>query len=115
MYKIYHNQNCSKSCAALDLLIREGVETEVHEYLIQAPTKQELTEILVLLGLKPLELIRKNEALFHEKFSGLELSDSEWINVMVENPILIEWPIIVKENKAVLARPIENLLELLNS
>jgi len=111
--KIYHNTSCSKSNAALDLLQQNGITPEVVEYLHNTPTKEELTAILAMLNLKPLQLIRMNEQLFQEKFANMNLSDEEWIDVMLQYPILIERPIIVKDGKAVIGRPVEKVLNLL--
>lgn len=113
MIKIYHNNRCSKSRAAYQLLEENHVEFEVQEYLKEVPTKKELQDILSMLKMKPLDLIRKSEALFKEKYSGRDFTDSEWINIMIENPILIERPIVIKDGKAAIGRPIENIIDLL--
>ncbi|MDR2269984.1 MAG: arsenate reductase (glutaredoxin) [Sphingobacterium sp.] len=112
MIKIYHNKQCSKSCAALEFLQEHTTELQVQEYLEEVPNKEQLTEILSQLGLKPLTLIRKNEPLFLEKFQHLTLTDEEWVDVMVQNPILIERPIIIKDGKAVIGRPLERVIDL---
>lgn len=106
-YVIYHNNRCSKSRCALEKLRIEGKEYEVVEYLKTPPTKEELSEILRKLGMKAEELLRKNEAVFKEKYKNKELSESEWIEAMVKYPGLIERPIIVKGDKAVVGRPAE--------
>ncbi|WP_433863821.1 arsenate reductase (glutaredoxin) [Sphingobacterium thalpophilum] len=113
MIKIFHYQQCSKSCAALDFLQKNAQEMQVQEYLHDTPSKAELKEILAMLGMKPLELIRKNESLFRERFQHLQLTDDEWIEVMVNNPALIERPIVIKDDKAVIGRPLEKVVELL--
>jgi arsenate reductase len=86
---------------------------EVVEYLKTPPTAAELKAILQKLNMKPEELLRKVEKLYKESYVGKQLSDEEWIQVMVENPILIERPIVVKGNKAVVGRPTEKVMELL--
>ncbi len=111
--KIYHNPRCSKSRQTLQLIEERGVSVEVIKYLEEVPTKEELAAIISKLGIKPSQLIRKGEAIFKESFKGKELSDDEWIEAMVANPKLIERPIVVKDNKAVLGRPPENVIELL--
>ncbi len=111
--KIYHNPRCAKSRAGLKLLQEAGKEVEIIEYLKNPPTEKELKEILKMLGMKPRELIRKNEAVFKEQFKGKNLTDDEWIRIMVENPRLIERPIVVAGGKAVLGRPTEKINELL--
>lgn len=112
--KIYHNKNCSKSCAALALLEKREEKTEIVSYLEHPPTSEELTSILKLLNLSPLELVRKNEPIFKQQFENRVHSDQEWINILIANPILIERPIIVRGDKAVIGRPIERILELLD-
>ncbi len=115
MIKIYHNNMCSKSRAALNLLKDNNEEVEIQEYLKEVPTKSELKEILKMLQMKPLELIRKNETLFKENYKDKNLSDEEWIDIMLENPVLIERTIVVKDGKAAIGRPIEKIIELLNN
>ncbi|MCA0431064.1 MAG: arsenate reductase (glutaredoxin) [Bacteroidetes bacterium] len=111
--KIYHNNNCSKSCNALDYLKNNSTEPiEIVEYLNTPPSKLELIEILKLLNAKPFDIIRTKEPLFIEKFTDKNYTDEQWIEVLIQNPILIERPIVVKGNKAVIARPIEKILEL---
>ncbi|MNO06016.1 arsenate reductase [compost metagenome] len=73
-----------------------------------------MLELVTLLQLKPLELIRRNESIFQEKFKNLVLSDEEWISVMLEYPILIERPIVVKDGKAVIGRPIDKVITLIS-
>ena len=111
--KIYHNPRCSKSRQTLQLIQEKGAKVEIVEYLKNLPTEGELKEIIDQLGIKPAQLIRKGEADFKENFKGKDLSDSEWIKAMTQFPKLIERPIVVKDNKAVLGRPPENVLELL--
>jgi len=107
--KIYHNPRCSKSRAGLKLIQEAGKDVEIIEYLKTPPTEPELKKLLLMLGMNPLDLIRKNESIFKEQFKGKELSDDEWIKIMVENPKLIERPIVVDRNKAVLGRPTEKI------
>ena len=111
--KIYHNPRCSKSRQTLALLQENGVDPEVVLYLDTTPTIDELRALLIKLGISPIQLVRKGEVVWKEKFKGKELSDDELITVMVSNPKLIERPIVVKDNKAVLGRPPENALELI--
>lgn len=111
--KIYHNPRCSKSRQTLGLIQQEGVEVEVIEYLKDVPTEEELRKVLKLLGKSPEEILRKGEAVFKENFKGKSFTDDEWIKIMLEHPKLIERPIVIKGNKAVLGRPPENVLDLL--
>ena len=111
--KIYHNPRCSKSRNAVALLEEQGIEAEVVKYLDTPPTKEELKKILKMLGLSARELMRTKEAIYKE----LELKDVEeeeaLIDAMVANPKLIERPIVIKDGKAAIGRPIENIIELL--
>jgi arsenate reductase (glutaredoxin) len=107
--KIYHNPRCTKSRETLQLIRDAGLEPEIIEYLNDVPTESELKELIVMLGIKPYDLLRQGEADFKENFKGKDLSDAEWIAAMVKYPKLIERPIVVKQKKAVLGRPPENV------
>jgi arsenate reductase (glutaredoxin) len=111
--KIYHNARCSKSRQTLDLIRKAGIEPEIVNYLNDTPSKQELSELVRMLGISPEQLVRKGEDVFKEKFKGQKLSEQEWIAAMVQHPKLIERPIVVKQKKAVLGRPPENVKALL--
>lgn len=111
--KIYHNPRCSKSRQTLQLIKEAGVDVEIIEYLNKIPTKKELELILMQLNLKPTDLLRKGESIYKQKFKGSNFNDDEWIKIMLEYPKLIERPIVVKGNKAILGRPPENVLDLL--
>lgn len=111
--KIYHNSNCSKSCGVLNIIQQQGYQPQVIEYLNQTPDKNELLQILTMLGLKPFDIIRKNEPIFIKNFEGQVLTDAQWLEVLISNPILIERPIVVINGKAIIARPIEKIFELL--
>jgi arsenate reductase len=109
MIKIYHNPRCSKSRQGLALLESSGKEIEVIKYLETIPSIEELTEIINMLNIAPIQLIRKTEKIWKENYKGKELSDNEIIKAMIENPKLIERPIVVNKNKAVIGRPPENI------
>lgn len=111
--KIYHNPRCSKSRQTLQLIKDAGADVEIIEYLKAIPTKEELTLVLMQLNLKPIDIIRKGEAVYKEKFKNSNFNDDEWIKIMIEYPKLIERPIVIKGNKAILGRPPENVLELI--
>ncbi len=111
--RIYHNPRCSKSRQTLQLLEENGVSPEVILYLKDPLSRESLQEIISMLGISPFELIRKNETIYKESFKGKDLSNDEWVSVMVENPKLIERPIVVKGNKALIGRPPEKVLALL--
>ena len=112
MLKIYHNPRCSKSRQGLEIVEASGEKFDLIKYLDNPPSYMELAAILGKLNLKPIELIRKNESIWKEQFKGKELSDEELIEAMIKNPKLIERPIVVKDNKAVLGRPPENISQL---
>lgn len=109
---IYHNNRCSKSREALNLLQEQGADIEIREYLKVPPSEQELTALLDLLGMQAEELIRKGEALYKEQFKNKSFSNTEWIRILAENPVLIERPIVIKNNKAVIGRPPVKVLDL---
>lgn len=102
--KIYHNSNCSKSRAALKEITQSGETFEVINYLETVPSVTELKAILSKLGLKPIDIVRKTEKVYLDEFKDKKLSDDEWIKALHENPILIQRPIIVNGDKAVIAR-----------
>ena len=111
--KIWHNPRCSKSRAAAALLEEKGVEAEVIKYLETPPTKEELKEMLKILGISARELMRTKEDVYKE-LQLKEVNDEEkLIDAMVSNPKLIERPIVIKDGKAAIGRPIENIIELL--
>lgn len=111
--KIYHNPRCSKSRETLQLIKDAGINVEIVEYLNTIPTTEELKMILMKLNLSPKDIIRKGESIYKEKFKNSDFNDDEWIKIMIEYPKLIERPIVVKGNKAVLGRPPENVLDLI--
>lgn len=111
--KIYHNPRCSKSRSALQLLEDKGIEVEIVKYLEDTPSKRELKDLLKKLGVKAEEIVRKGENDYKENFKGKTLSEDEWIAAFITYPKLIERPIFVKGDKAVVGRPPENVLSLL--
>lgn len=110
--ELIHNPRCSKSRQAKQILEDNGVKFDVREYLNDGLTEAELSAIIKKLGKKPAEILRKGEAIFKEKYKGKELSDQEWIKAMVENPKLIERPILINGDKAVVGRPPEDVLQI---
>lgn len=112
-YTVYHNTRCRKSREALCLLEEKTKDIEVVEYLKNPLTVAQLTDLISKLKIKPEELVRKTEDLYKENYKGKTLSDIEWIKVLSENPILMERPVIVKGDKAVIGRPPERVPELL--
>ncbi|MBR9853993.1 MAG: arsenate reductase (glutaredoxin) [Algicola sp.] len=113
MIKIYHNPRCSKSREGLAILEKSGKDFEVVKYLEDVPSKEELKTLISYLGIAPMDLVRKNEAIWKESFKGKNLTDDEVITAMADNPKLIERPIVVNGKKAVVGRPPENISKLL--
>jgi arsenate reductase len=110
---IYHNPKCSKSREALALLEGRGIRPRIVRYLETPPDAAELAAIVRKLGIAPEQLVRKGEEIFKAKYAGKALSDAEWIQAMVEDPVLIERPIVVKGTKAALGRPPARVLAIL--
>ncbi|MHA7102015.1 arsenate reductase (glutaredoxin) [Roseivirga pacifica] len=113
MLTIFHNPRCRKSRETLQILEESGEMLEVIEYLKEVPSKEELEKLIEMLGIKPEQLLRKGEAIYKEQFKGKTLTDDEWIEAMVENPKLIERPIVTDGEKAVIGRPPESVKALL--
>jgi len=112
--QILHNPRCGKSREALKLLQDEGCEIEIIEYLKLTPSKKELKDILTKLGLKACDIVRQKEALFLKNYKGKKFTNDEWIQILLENPILIERPIVIDGYKAVIGRPPELVIDLVN-
>ncbi len=110
---IYHNARCSKSRSACELVSAQGINAEIIDYLRTPPNKDELRGLLHKLGMKAGELVRRGEEVFKQHYAGKTLSDDEWLDALVAHPILIERPIVVRGDKAVIGRPTEKVLELL--
>ena len=113
MIKIYHNNRCSKSRAGVKALENLGKTFEVVKYLENTPSFNELKAIITLLNINPIELVRKNEAVWKDTFKNKQLTDSEIISAMVNHPKLIERPIIINGNKGVIGRPTELITTIL--
>ena len=109
---IWHNPRCSKSRNAVALLEEQGVEAEVMKYLETPPSKEELVQVLKMLGITSRELMRTKEGIYKELKLKDEMNEDKLIEAMVANPKLIERPIVIKDGKAAIGRPIENILEL---
>lgn len=113
MMTIYHNPRCTKSRQTLKLIEEKNQGVTIKEYLKEPPTREELSDLIQLLGIKPEKLIRRGEAEFKENFKGKVMSDNEWIDAMIAYPKLIERPIVTDGKRAILGRPPENVLDLL--
>ena len=110
--RVYHNARCSKSRSACLLLQEKGVQLEVVEYLKNPPSRDELAEVLKKLGLPAETIVRKGEEIYKSDYKGRSLSDAEWLDALAAHPILIERPIVVYGDRAVVGRPPEKVLEL---
>ena len=113
MIKIYHNPRCRKSREGLSILENSGKEFEIVKYLDQVLSEQALAEIINLLGISPIQLVRKTEKIWKENYKGTNMSDAHIITAMTENPKLIERPIVINKEKAVVGRPPENIRDIL--
>ena len=110
--KIYHNPKCSKSRDALKILLSKTNEITVIDYLKNPIIFDELKNIIEKLSIQPIELIRKNESIWKENYSSKKLNNNEIIQLMLDNPKLMERPIVTNNKKAVIGRPPENVLSL---
>lgn len=113
MIIIYHNNRCRKSREGLEILEKSGKPFKVIKYLETIPTEEELKNVISKLNIKPIELIRTNEAIWKENYKGKDLSDVDIINAMLQHPKLIERPIIINSDKAVIGRPPERILDII--
>jgi arsenate reductase (glutaredoxin) len=104
MIQIYHNPRCGKSRNCLAFVTEKEAEVEIIKYLETPPSKKELTDLLQKLNLKPIQLVRVKESIWIENYKNKTLSDDAIIQAMVEHPILIERPIVIKGNKAIIGR-----------
>lgn len=105
MIKIYHNPRCSKSREGLSILEESGKEFEIIDYMKSNVSESQLIEIIQKLKLNPIDLVRKNEEIWKVNFKDKKLTDKQIIKAMSENPKLIERPIVISGNKAIIGRP----------
>jgi polyphosphate kinase len=112
LMKIYHNPRCAKSREGLKFLEEKGFDVEIIDYMKEGITAREIKDFLDKSGLKVTDIIRTNEVIFKEQFKGKVLTDAEWISVLVENPKLLQRPLVIKGSHAVLARPAEEIMKL---
>ena len=113
MIKIYHNNRCRKSREGLQLLETSGKHFEIVNYLENVPSLKDLKNIVDLLGIAPIELVRKNEAIWKTEFKNRDLTDNEILEAMFKFPKLIERPIVINGNKAAIGRPPTKILEII--
>ena len=113
MTTLYHNPRCRKSREALQLLQQANEPVEIVLYLKNSLSKEELKDILLKLEISAIALIRKNEAVWKENYKNKSLTEDELITTMVNNPKLIERPIAIKNGKAIIGRPPQEVLKVL--
>ncbi len=111
---IYHNPRCSKSRNTLAILHEQGIEPKVVRYLDNPLTAAELKALIAKLGMPVRQLVRSGEPAYRECGLGTESTDAELLAAMASHPKLIERPIVVRGDRAVLGRPPENVLDLLD-
>jgi len=109
MITIYHNTRCKKSREGLEIVENSGKEYKIREYLKDPLSEDELKSLLTKLNMTAIQLVRKNEKIWKENFKDKDLSENELVRIMVENPKLIERPIVENETKAVVGRPPEEI------
>ena len=112
--KVYHNPRCRKSREVLAILKSKNCQVEIIEYLKNPPKRAEIKHLIKMLNICAFDLIRKEERIFKENYKNKKLKEEEYIQILCLHPILIQRPIIIKDNFAVLGRPPINVLDLLN-
>jgi arsenate reductase (glutaredoxin) len=113
MRTIWHNPKCSKSREALQLLEEKGEAYEVFKYLDTPPSRDEIVELLAKLGISARELMRTKEDLYKELEVANVTEEEKLIDILVDNPKLIERPILIEEKRALIGRPVEKVIEFL--
>lgn len=112
---LYFNPDCSKCNEAASLLKSYQCNFEIRNYLQNPPGPAEIKALLEILNCKPQDILRRKEIIFQEKFEGKEFSQEEWLKILSENPILIERPILIDGKRAVIGRPPQLVLEIVNA
>lgn len=113
MLQIFHNNRCGKSRNCLSMLESSEKEFEIISYLTTPPTAAELQGVIEKLDIKPIDLVRQKEKTWIDNFKGKNFTDEELIKIMITNPILIERPILISEEKAIIARDEEKIINFL--
>lgn len=111
--KIYHNPRCRKSREGLKYIQDKGIDVQIIDYLKNPVSFNELQEIVMKLGTKPIDIIRTQEEYYKKNLKGLNFTDEEWLKIIIENPKLLQRPIVVEKHKAVIGQPPENINQLL--
>jgi len=114
MIQIYHNSRCGKSRNCLAFMENSKKEFEVINYLINPPSFKELSVIIEKLNIKPIELVRQKEKIWIENFKEQNMNDEQIIEAMISNPILIERPLVIMGNKAIIGRDLEKVAEFIS-
>ena len=109
MIRIYHNPQCKKSRAGLQYLQEKGIKFEIVEYLKNNLTEKQLEKLLVKLNKKAIDIIRTQEEYYKKNLKGKKFNDHEWVRIIVENPKLLQRPVIETEFRAVIGDPVENI------
>ena len=110
---IYHNPRCRKSRETLKILKDKNVKFKIIEYLKNNLSKTQLESLITKLDIEPISLVRRNEQLWKDNFKNKDLTDNEIIQILADNPKLIERPIVESNNKAIIGRPPENVLKII--
>jgi arsenate reductase (glutaredoxin) len=110
--QMLHHPYCTKSCAALDFVKANQLNPEVIDLTVQKPTREFLQELLKKLGVSAFEVVRTSEPVYVKKFEGKNLTESEWIDALVTHPVLLQRPIFIEGDKAVIGRPVERVFDL---
>ncbi len=113
MTTIWHNPKCSKSREALKLLEEKGENFEVFKYLDTPPSRDEIVSLVKKLGISARELMRTKEDLYQELEVAKITDEGKLIDVLVDHPKLIERPILIEGNRALIGRPVEKVIEFL--
>jgi arsenate reductase len=112
---MWHKTNCAKSCEVMKALKEEHVLPETFLYLVTPPSADDIKSVLQKLGMKAEELVRKKEPVYKENYAGKKMTEAQWIKALVKHPVLIERPILIKGDKAIIGRPTERIYEFINS
>jgi arsenate reductase len=112
MIQIYHNPRCGKSRNAVSYIEQQEIEFEIIKYLDNPPSYETLLKIIEMLNFKPIELVRQKEQIWIDEYKNKTLTDNQIITAMITHPILIERPIIIKDDKAIIGREIDKIASL---
>lgn len=115
MIQILHNVSCSKSRAAVEQMQTEHIECNIRNFIESPLNAEEINDLLKKLQRPVLDIVRTNEALFQEQYANQNLGDEELINLLVQHPSLMQRPIVIKDDKAIIGRPAHLIDEFLNS